>query len=234
MNKMLTDLYMVPGTMCNDQLWSLLERELEGQFRLLCLSLTQIDSIDALVDQMLAELPDTGVSLIGFSLGGYLASRFAVKYPERVARLLVVSNSPCALSDTEQKVRMETLNWVERFGYKGINRKKAISMLDPKSDVESIADIIVEMDNALGGSVLVQQLKNTTKRNDLLQPLLELAIPVSFYYSVDDPLINKPWLSNFKSQLPNAVFTEEQGSGHMLPLEKPEKLAEVIRQWCLI
>jgi pimeloyl-ACP methyl ester carboxylesterase len=35
--------------------------------------------------------------LIGFSLGGYIATYFSMLYPERVEKLFVISNSPTSL-----------------------------------------------------------------------------------------------------------------------------------------
>ncbi len=78
------NLYFIPGTMCDLRLWSAMIDELNclhpNEFQYHFLNISKQTSIDEIIDDINKQLPDEKIILIGFSLGGYLASAFAVKY----------------------------------------------------------------------------------------------------------------------------------------------------------
>lgn len=53
-----------------------------------------ISYLDAIVDQLAAQFTES-LSVCGWSLGGQIALRWAMRYPEQVSRLVLVSATPC-------------------------------------------------------------------------------------------------------------------------------------------
>lgn len=232
-NAMKNRLYLIPGTLCNPLLWSELAVQL-NDYELVHLPIPSASNVEQLIDQFASVLPAQKVNLLGFSLGAYLASLVTLRYPEKVGRLMLVSNSPCALSGAELESRQHNLQLIERFGYKAMSQKKAEAMLDTSrlhpTEVQHIVKIIRQMDSELGVEVLKLQLRITSQRKDLKTSLLGLRLPLCFVYSEQDPLINLSWINDF-AQHSHAVIHGLAGSGHMLPLEQPKVLSHYIRQW---
>ena len=50
--------------------------------------------IDAIVDQLAAQFREP-LTLCGWSLGGQIAQRWAMRYPEQIKRLVLISSTPC-------------------------------------------------------------------------------------------------------------------------------------------
>lgn len=171
------------------------------------------------------------LNLVGFSLGGYLATYFAIKLPSQVEKLFVISNSPTALPDQELKQRESTLSLIGKHGYTGMGRSKAASMLDPENQTDEIIESILAMDRALGADELTSQYRYTSKRLNLAENLANFPKPAHFYFSQGDPLVNPTWLNRLSNKNANISTTCTQGSGHMLPMEKPRELASLIRSW---
>ncbi|MEJ2763657.1 alpha/beta hydrolase [Photobacterium sp. MCCC 1A19761] len=248
-------IYLIPGTMCTAQLWCRITPYLESAVELIHLPPYQHASLSAYFNQLNQSLPETPVHLVGFSLGGYLATRFATQFPSRVGQLFVISNTPCALGQTELTARQQALALVERYGYKGISRKRAADLLDRKPQArqsdgsdetgtdenrvyetgrdESVIDIIIEMDRVLGEQTFKLQLQTASARQDLMADLLAADFPTSFYYSDSDPLLQTDWFQRLKthSQDGRCHFLPTSGRGHMLPLEKPQELAQHLLDW---
>lgn len=67
-------------------------------------------TLDAVVDALAARFPGP-VTVVGWSLGGMIAQRWAARAPETVARLVLVASTPCFASrpDWDKGVAPETL-----------------------------------------------------------------------------------------------------------------------------
>lgn len=221
-------IYCLPGTMCDERLWQFVEKMLVG-ITLKHVPLPQEESVDAIVESLSAILPTTPVFLLGFSMGGYIASAFALKYPERIAKLMVISNAAQGLQDGELSQRKLALNWVAKNGYKGIPSKKAMSMLSERNrQHEYLIKVIKDMDATLGESIFIQQLSSSLLRPELVSSLVVLGIPISFCFGEEDVLVapqSRDKLLEYKG------FEVHQAShcGHMVTLEQPLWLCQKIK-----
>jgi len=225
-------LYLLPGTMCNERLWVELSQWIEPFYELIHIPIPKGKDFDEIAEALLPQFTEETVDILGFSLGGYLAAYFSAKYPSRVNKLFVVSNSPCALNLEEIQQRQATIRWVEANGYSGMSRIKAKSFLDyDNRNDDTLVNTLLEMDAELGEEVLLNQLRGTTERMDLGQALSVLKVPVCFYYSVGDPLVNDDWVDALTKKHACFYAVKQQGAGHHLPLETPEHLGEHILSW---
>ena len=227
MREMKTKLYLIPGTMCTEQLWQFLLPSLSEQFELCYLKIPNHMCLDEIADHLVVQFKDDKVNLLGFSLGGYIASLLACRFPDRLNKLMVLANSPCALNSDEINLRQQTVSILRRFGYKGMPRVKAEGLLAEKSPLH--IDHILAMDKALGVDTLLSQLDNTSSRDDLMKPLLTLKCDVYFIYSQEDVLINQAWMQSLKEQAgKNLRQTPVVGKSHMLALEQSYFIATEI------
>lgn len=224
----LKQIYCLPGTMCDERLWQLV-RPLLGDITLHHIVLPMEDSLERMVAALAELLPDEPINLLGFSMGGYLASAFAVKYPSRVTQLMVASNAAMGLMENEIAQRKQALNWVLKQGYKGIPKKKAIAMLgerNKKSDF--LLHLIQEMDASLGEAVLIQQLSCSLERPILWPQLGNLEVDCCFCLGDEDILLsaNTHALLNRYSHV---SCHSVKHCGHMIPLEQPVWFAQKIQ-----
>ncbi|MBU2917645.1 alpha/beta hydrolase [Psychrosphaera sp. F3M07] len=229
-NVMKTKVYLLPGTMCNQRLWHKLIACAEANFEFIHIPIPANKDIRQIAQWLNSYLIEDKVCLLGFSLGGYIASYFAVKYPHRIKQLLVVGNSPCRLSYQEVTQRQQLLNFVSTNKYKGVSHQRASQLLDSNNDELEHINTIKQMDSELGVDELVSQMTYTTERDDLLEPLSQFKNEITFYYSEQDPLINLAWLQQLADSNTHCRLVVSNGNGHMLPLEKPEALAQLMEQ----
>lgn len=217
--------------MCTDALWQRLWPALPSSWKLVHVPVPDDLSQQALLSSLLNVLPPHPVNLVGFSMGGYLAAALTRLAPERVARLMVLSNTPCRLPDPERQQRQQILAWLEKLGYKGIQSAKIQQMLGSKQrQNEWIHNVIKGMDAQLGANVLVQQLRATTDREDLSGFYSATRVPTAFCYGAEDLLVSPAWFEQVANNICVHHFCVPD-AGHMLPLEAPEIVAEQIRIW---
>ena len=219
--------------MCNEKLWSEVLPYLQDDFDFVYLDIPLDKSFYEAIEYFKQIIGDEPINLIGFSLGGYLATYFASRYPQSVERLFVISNSPCCLSSNEMNQRQNILSYVNEHGYTGISRQKAASLFDPSNQTDHFIDLIIQMDSELGEDMFISQYLYTSNRTDLAPQIRNFGFLTHFYFSAGDPLINKAWISNLAGSNSKLKVINTSGNGHMLPLEKPDELAGYIKEWML-
>ncbi|KGJ88773.1 alpha/beta fold hydrolase [Thalassotalea sp. ND16A] len=224
-------LYLIPGTMCNEQLWAELIPYLPHSLELIYLNIPQGKNFTELAEHYNDILGGDKVNLIGFSLGGYIASYFSMLYPERIEKLFVISNSPARLPVDELQQRNEILKFVKTYGYQGISRNRVVNLFDKTKQTERLIDIVLNMDSELGEDEFISQYQYTSARTDLSQTIGQLPFHTHFYYSDNDPLVNSQWFNELTGASPKLSVINTSGSGHMLPLEKPRELANYLNSW---
>lgn len=224
-------LHLIPGTMCTSALWSKLLPRLPSDWEMRLQTIPRDKHFDAIVDDYAKHWPRENLHLIGFSLGGYIASYFACRYPERVAKVFVVSNSPKALPDEEVTRRENTVRLVEQHGYSGMGETQAKAMLDPSHHGSEFVQTLIRMDRELGKDEYLSQIKNTTRREDLANRLKACPVPITYFVSEGDVLIDQAWLNDVAAANPSIHIHRTTGKGHMLPLEKPDEVQEQLLRW---
>lgn len=230
-------IYFIPGTMCDERLWTNVWQTLTpliaNNVKFIHLTIPSLETISDIVEHLASQL-DENSSLVGFSLGGYFASEIAIKFPQKVSNLLLVSNMSSALPEKESKERSRTIQWIKANGYKGVPDKRINQLLDPSAhNNEKIKETIRAMDKTMGVDVLLHQLNVTTNRANLLPQLVELTCPLKFCIGDSDCLVKIERIENQLSQTTSTNKTLEivANTGHMLPLEQPEILAHTIVNW---
>lgn len=228
-------LYFIPGIMCNEMLWSKLFDYFDSsEYELVHLDIPLESSFDAIVDTLANSLQEEKLSLVGFSLGGYIASYFAVKYPHRVKELCVIGSSPCSLPQEEVKKREQAITFVQKNGLHGLSRQKVCSLLSQENqNNKEIITLIQKMYVDLGEEVFYPQMTATLRRDDLFETIGKTTIPILFVYAHNDRLIDTSWMEKLVLVQNKyiCINTLDDSTSHMLPLEKPKQLSGVIMNW---
>lgn len=223
-------IYFIPGTMCTAALWSSMHAVAHNYTPIYIdtTAATSFDEINAIIDSTLTE-PSI---IVGFSMGGFAAMYFALKHPEKVRKLIVVSATPFGLSERELSLRKSTLEFLEKHPYKGISQQRIAQFIHPSQIGNTpLIALIKKMDKDLGKEILIRQLKATSSRTDISEALKKSTVPILFVLAAQDSLVNPAPVKELYPTIPKARYMLLKGSGHMIPLEKPEVLTTIIERF---
>ena len=220
---------LLPGTLCDERMWTSLERALGDGYTCHHLPL-HLPRTRAGMRELIATHSAPQSHLVGFSLGAYLALEHAVAYPERIASLTLIANSAKGLQPDEIATRQRVIAMLERNTYAGITRQRLRELLHPSHlDDAAITGLIRQMALDLGKEVLIAQFAQTFDRPDLMDRLQDLPFPVLIVGAEGDQLVQAGDLRAMAQRLPHATLhLLAQPSGHMVPLEAPGELAAVM------
>lgn len=213
--------------MCDARLWQKMLNFVPHVHPVHC-DYSNASTIDHMVDSILTQAPEKA-HLIGFSLGGYLGCLAALKEPQRFASVTAVAASPAGLTENERSLRRRNVDVLKNQPYKGLSKRRLHQLLHPNQrDNQELIGTILQMEKELGKRVLMRQLLAPINRRNISKELLQLTIPIQFVMAEDDLLVPMDPAKKLSELSPYITLHRISGSGHMVPLEAPEKLASLL------
>jgi 2-succinyl-6-hydroxy-2,4-cyclohexadiene-1-carboxylate synthase len=216
------DLVLLHGFTQTRASWDGVVRELAGRYRALVPDLSA-GPWEAELDRLEALAPPT-FTLAGYSMGGRLALALALRIPERVERLVLISVSPGLANDGERATRRAAdaalADRIEAIGVEAFARAWATQPLfagqSPEVRAAAHADRLRR-----SASVHAAQLRGlgTGVMPPLWERLSELTMPVTVLVGERD---TKFRAIAERMGFPTVVVP---GAGHAVPLEAPAAVA---------
>lgn len=219
---------LVPGTLCDQRLWSrlvpLLPVGLAPSFVPLFKARTR-----AQMHALIAARTAPAAHVVAFSMGAYLALEHALAHTERVASLVLIASSARGLRPDEKARRQRTMAVLEQHAFAGTSASQLRSFVLPAHlDDPSIAGVIRQMSLELGKDTMLAQFAASMERPDLMERLPQLRCPVLIVGSEQDAMVQAADLRAMAACIPSARLELVGASGHMVPLEAPHALRDAL------
>jgi len=221
---------LLPGNMCDARLWpDVVRHVLPGAVDA---DLSRDDTVPAMAVRTLAET-EGPLLPIGFSMGAIVAVEMAYQAPGRIAGAVLLGLN--AGADLPERAAHRPVQQAEvRDG--GLERvlveelKPNYLAAERRSDTALLA-LLRDMGMTLGADVFVAQSEALRLRADRRDVLRASTVPVLFGCGEEDSLCPPSWHRDWEDMTARSSLRIFAGSGHMLPLEQPEALADAIADW---
>lgn len=224
-------------------LWDDCAADLAGSFRIIRLDmighgrstpLPETWGLDEHTKQVADLLDHLGVAkatIIGFSLGGTVAQRFALDYPQKTAGLIVVA-SVYGRTDEEQAAVEARLRVVEAEGPQGVVAGALSRWFTP--DFQSRhPDVVENWRRRLSANdprAYLNAYQIYTYGHRTFQHRLgDIHVPALVLTGDHDPGQNPRMARAMSAAIPGSEVKILSDVAHMLPLERPQALKEAIR-----
>lgn len=223
------ELVLLPGFMCDADLWSDMMPGLAALGRPHFGNVYEDDSLDGMATRVLAESPPRFV-LIGFSMGGFVARIATLMEPERVAGVAFICSSARGQSpaeDTHKQTRIAALNMP---GARGGSARSFSQALHPERERDPVLlERLRGMTRRLGKDVMIRQL--TPSRAEGYADLERITCPSLVIAARQDRLRRFEETERMARHLPGGRFEVIEDCGHMAPLERPRELSTLLTDW---
>jgi pimeloyl-ACP methyl ester carboxylesterase len=220
---------LIPGFMLDADLWRDVTPGLDEFGPFVHADLFQDGTIKDMASRVLAQAPETFV-LVGFSMGGYVAREIVRQAPERVKALVLIATS--ARGDTEvQRQRKEAVaHKPDSVSFKGLSTTAVASSLHPdNAGRHDLIACIQAMGQRLGSDVFRRQ--SLLERVDERHLLADINCPCLILAGEQDKLRSRAEVEELHDGISGSSFQVIEKTGHMIPLEAPDELTSVIKQW---
>jgi abhydrolase domain-containing protein 6 len=170
-----------------------------------------------LLDDFLRAKGLARVTLVGISLGGWIASLFAVSAPDRLHRLVLVASAglrgPLGSRDVQPRNRAEARVFLNR-----------ILALHPWVPGWVLDDFVRRLNSST-----IRKIIEAITEADFLDPQLpQVQIPVDLIWGAQDELIGLDQAQRFQAGLPHARLHLIARCGHLPMIERPWRFRRLL------
>jgi pimeloyl-ACP methyl ester carboxylesterase len=196
-----------------------------------------------LLDRLLATLGIDAAAVVGNSMGGFVGAELAIRFPERVERLVLVSAAGLSTHNDPRTVRampaVRRLNRVLTMGAAWLASKSDSVERRPRLR-EATMNLVVRHPTRLPAALAAEQVRGAGKPGflqalealigyDVRDRLPQIACPTLIVWGERDRLISVRDADVFEELIPNARKVIFEDTGHMAMLERPAAFNELLK-----
>ncbi|MBE6186617.1 MAG: alpha/beta hydrolase [Rikenellaceae bacterium] len=194
-----------------------------------------MEMVADVLHQMLKSLEIERVTMVGHSMGGYVALAFCARYPEQLDGLVLLSSTPNPDTEAKRENRRREIALV-RAG-----KKDALARVAPEAGfaeqnrrrLRSYIDDLTECVHITEDDGIVALLGGMMERVDQNEMLRKSAVPQLFILGKKDGYIPVEVAEEIVANHPQAQVAWLEESGHMGFIEEPEACAEALLKFVL-
>ena len=223
---------LVPGLLCDRDVWAHQIAALEGRYEVIVPDLTRHDSLPGMAAHILEGAPQR-FSIIGHSMGGRVTLEVFRLAPERVARLGLLDTGVHPAPSAELPKRQAMLDISAGQGMRALADAWLPPMVKPGLLIEDpdLSERLYAMVERMTPAIHRQQIKALVDRPDAAPLLPEIACPTLVGVGELDLWSPPDQHQPIADAIPDAVMVVFEGAGHMAPMEKPEAVNAALLEW---
>ena len=218
-----------PGTLCDERIFLPLWRQLNiAQRRYVPLqwASSQEEMLTLSEDRI---LDNEKVHLVGYSMGGFIASLVAQRNPHNIASVTLIGYNPEGLSKEEIAKRKQLTSMLKQGNFKPDNDAYLSRFIHPsRLNDDKVAGVVKSMAQDLGKTTLLNHTLATTPRESTVKALAKINAPTTLIAAQQDAIAPATAIAQLKAQLPKANFQVIENAGHMMVLEQTDAVASII------
>jgi 3-oxoadipate enol-lactonase len=193
-----------------------------------------LDEMTANYYRLQTELNLTKVIWIGHSIGGMIGMRLALAHPEAIESLVLIATT-ARLDPPQLREQAWPLWEMFRAGHREdivdaalqFNFAPATFRTQPQL-IEYYRNKVIGYQNVEG---VFEAVRAVFKRTDISDQINAIKAPTLVIAGKEDTAISPTESEVIASRIPNAQLALIDEAGHMLVVEKPEELTQIIREF---
>jgi pimeloyl-ACP methyl ester carboxylesterase len=223
-------LVLLPGMMCDARLFSPQIAAMSGR-RVVHYAPVNGNHVTQISENILAHAP-TRFALAGLSMGGIVAMEVLRLAPDRVVRIALLDTNPLAEADKVRALREPQIAKVQAGELILVMREEMKpNYLTEGPNRAAILDLCMDMADALGPDVFVDQSRALQTRPDQSETLRNCRVPALILCGRDDALCPVHRHELMHDLIPHSTLHIVENAGHLPTLEQPEETTAALLRW---
>jgi pimeloyl-ACP methyl ester carboxylesterase len=232
----LPHLILVPGLMCDAEVWAHQRRELESLATIDIVDHGMLDSLERMAEAIIDRAPHR-FALAGHSMGGRIAFEVLRKASNRVTAVALmdtnyVPRSPEEGGDQEAANRYALLDLARREGVRAMAAAWVQGMVHPaRLRDQPLIEAIVGMMARKTPDIFEAQIRALLNRRDSTPVLPTIQCPALILCGRQDTWSVVARHEEMAARIPGSRLVVIEDCGHMSTMERPEAVTAAMREW---
>ena len=215
--------------MCDKNIWDAQISILKNKYSVSTLSLKNISTVDDAV-QKIVNKNKKKISVIGFSMGGFIAIKLAIEYPEILDKLVLIGTNARHISQKRKLLLEKSLITLNKNNFAKLFYQKNYSSYFADKDLENLSyqNTVYSMAKQLGYKTFLNQTNLIVNRPNQLKKLNKIVSKTLIIRGKNDKLSSNIMNNELNKKIKNSVYKEIKNSSHFVMLEKPKTFNKII------
>ena len=225
-------LVLVPGLLCDAQLWQAQTAKLADIADIWIADHTRSSTMAGVARDVLADAPFANFALAGLSMGGYIALEIMRQAPQRVARLALLDTAAGAELPEQTQRRKQLIALSDSGEFPKVAESLLPLLIHPARLRESaLTSVVKSMAQNIGKEAFVRQQHAIMTRADSMKLLASIACPTLVLCGRQDALTPLARHEEIAAGIRSARLEVIEDCGHLSTLEKPDAVNAAMRRW---
>lgn len=224
-------LYLLPGLLCDEAVWEEQEKALAPFAEVRIPVFRGFDSLRAMAQSVLDDAPPR-FSVVGHSMGGRVAFELMRLAGNRIDKFAVMDTGVHPVSPGEPEKRAQLLAMAEQDGLSAVAREWAPPMLHParRNDVELMQAVtaMILRNKVEDFQGQIRALLGRDDQGPILDTIRQHVLLVCGREDSWSPLSQH---EEMQARLRSADLAVVEQAGHMVTMEQPAQVNEVLLTW---
>ena len=221
----------IPSQLLTADLWAPQIAALKGKAECMVANNSGFDSIAALAKAALDTAPKTFVLTV-HGMGGFIGFEILRQQPERVEKLVLISTLASADTPAQTARRLGYLKLVEAGEFAKVVDERIPMMIPPdRRGDATLTALVRKMAADTGAEAFLRQQKAIMGRIDSRPSLENIRCPTLLIYGRHDGISSIDHQQEMLTGIKNARLEIIEDSGHLVPIERPEKVSALLANW---
>ena len=215
--------------MCNQNIWDAQISILKKKYSVSIFSLKSIATLDDAVQKIINKNKKK-ISVIGFSMGGFIAIKLAIEYPEILDKLVLIGTNARHISQKRKLLLEKSLITLNKNNFAKLFYQTNYSSYFADKDLEnsSYQNTIYSMAKKLGYKTFLNQTNLIVNRPNQLKKLNKIVSKTLIIRGKNDKLSSNIMNNELNKKIKCSVYKEIKNSSHFVMLEKPKTFNKIV------
>ena len=170
------------------------------------------------------------ISVIGFSMGGFIAIKLAIEYPEVLDKLVLIGTNARHISQKRKLLLEKSLITLNKNNFAKLFYQTNYSSYFADKDLEnsSYQNTIYSMAKKLGYKTFLNQTNLVVNRPNQLKKLNKIVSKTLIIRGKNDKLSSNIMNNELNKKIQYSVYKEIKNSSHFVMLEKPKTFNKLV------
>jgi pimeloyl-ACP methyl ester carboxylesterase len=215
----------------DERLYAAQVAALEADYECTVFAFRDHDSLGAMAEELLAKTP-ARFTLIGLSLGGYLAFEIIRRQLQRLERLVLMDTRAIADDPPRRAGRHADIAKVKEGGIDALIPELPARWLHPShAQRAELTKLMSDMARSIGARGLFNQQAAMLARPDSHDDLARVRVPTLVMCGRNDPVTPVRDHEAMAAKIPGSRLEIIENCGHLATIEQPESVNRVLIDW---